>query len=407
MWGIRVIVPASLRSSVLSQLHETHPGVVRMKSLARQHVWWPGIDSDIEQLSKSCTSCAVNRDNPAVAPLHPWSFPEKPWQRIHMDLAGPFLGSMWLIIVDAFTKWPEVFRLGKDSTSANVISFVRETFSRFGLPETIVSDNGPQFVSSEFESFCVKNGVRHTTSSAYHPRSNGEAERFVRTFKSAMSASEMKGRDNLSLCQFLLTYRNTPHATTGASPSELMQKRKLRTGLDLIRPDVNSKVRSSQELQEEQFNGKSQVRAFHEGQSVWVKTFSKDTPKWSLGVIVRAVGPVSYEVRVGERVIKRHVDHILSGELSHFNCLSDRVVVDIPQQPDAVPSPSKPPALERTPIKSPQNQSPKQNPVASPVRVQEPTAAEVSASDADSSLNVSRYGRRREAPKRLTYDNFK
>jgi hypothetical protein len=164
LWGLRVVVPACLQSSVLSQLHDTHPGVVRMKSLARQHVWWPGIDQGIEQVAKSCVDCAAHRQNPAVAPLHPWSFPEQPWQRIHMDLAGPFLNSMWLIVVDAHSKWPEVVRLGNDTTSAKIINSVREMFSRWGLPETLVTDNGPQFVSKEFEMFCKKNGVRHTTS---------------------------------------------------------------------------------------------------------------------------------------------------------------------------------------------------------------------------------------------------
>lgn len=198
-----------------------------MKAIARQVMWWPGIDVDIEKQVKSCTECAVHRDNPSVAPLHPWSFPEKPWQRIHVDLAGPFLSNMWLIMVDAHSKWPEVVKLGNNSTSSNVIVKIREMFSRFGIPETIVSDNGPQFVSEEFERFCKKNGIRHTTSSAYHPRSNGEAERFIRAFKSSMSKGE--GNDNLSLCNFLLSYRTTPHATTGVAPAEVLLKSKPRT----------------------------------------------------------------------------------------------------------------------------------------------------------------------------------
>jgi hypothetical protein len=133
MWGIRVVIPKSLRDQVLKQLHETHPGVVRMKSLARSHVWWPGIDSDIDLLVKSCTSCAVNRENPAVAPLHPWSIPERAWQRLHIDLAGPFLNNMWLIMVDAYSKWPEVYKLGKDSSSAHVIQCIRESIARMAF----------------------------------------------------------------------------------------------------------------------------------------------------------------------------------------------------------------------------------------------------------------------------------
>jgi hypothetical protein len=255
MWGLRVVVPSSLKENVLSLLHETHPGVVRMKSMARQYVWWPSIDSDIEQVAKSCLQCAVTRPNPAVAPLHPWQYPERPWQRLHMDLAGPFMNNMWLLIVDAHSKWPEVYKLGKDITSQSVINSVRECFSRFGIPETIVTDNGRQFVSREFEHFCNSNGIRHTTSSAYHPRSNGEAERFVRTFKEAMT-SRGNNDSNLSLCQFLMNYRVTPHSTTGVAPCELLMKRNLRTLLDLIRPDVSADVRFKQRGQEEQFNNK-------------------------------------------------------------------------------------------------------------------------------------------------------
>ncbi|XP_011167523.1 uncharacterized protein K02A2.6-like [Solenopsis invicta] len=146
-WGVQVVIPKSLRDQVLIQLHETHPGVVRMKSLARSHVWWPGIDSGIDSLVKSCTSCTVNRDNPAVAPLHPWSIPERAWQRLHIDLAGPFLNNMWLIMIDAYSKWPEIYKLGKDLLSAHVIQGIQESIARYGIPNTIVSDNGPQFVS--------------------------------------------------------------------------------------------------------------------------------------------------------------------------------------------------------------------------------------------------------------------
>jgi len=181
MRGVRVVSPSALQSKVLSQLHETHPGIVRMKSLARQVVWWPGIDKSIENLVKSCPACSAHQDSPPVAPLYPWSYPDRPWQRLHIDLAGPFLDNMLLVVVDAHSKWPEVFRLKNNTTSVRVIECLREAISRFGIPDTIVSDNGRQFVSDEFNQFCASNGIRHAGSSAYHPRSNGDAERFVKT----------------------------------------------------------------------------------------------------------------------------------------------------------------------------------------------------------------------------------
>ena len=82
-----------------------------MKSIARSYFWWPGLDKDNEDLSKSCTVCQSIKQFPAVAPLHPWVWPAKPWQRIHLDFAGPFAGKYFLIGLDTHSKWPEVFEM--------------------------------------------------------------------------------------------------------------------------------------------------------------------------------------------------------------------------------------------------------------------------------------------------------
>ena len=98
-----------------------------------------------------------------MAPLHPWAWPEKTWQRVHLDFAGPFQGSMFLIAVDAHSKWPEVYSMS--STSAlKTIERLRLLFAAFGLPEQVVTDNGPQFVSVDFERFLRANGIRHIQS---------------------------------------------------------------------------------------------------------------------------------------------------------------------------------------------------------------------------------------------------
>jgi len=167
------------------------------------------------------------------------------------------------------------------------------------------------------QSFCTGNGVRHTTNSAYHPRSNGEAERFIRTFKNSIKKSS---GDNLSLCSFLLNYRVTPHAMTGVSPSELLFKVKPKTLLDLVKPDPGAKVRQQQELMAE--SGPVGVCEFHSGDHVWVQTHSKNEDKWTVGVIVQPLGPLSYDVQVGEKKIKRHVDHIISAAAAPFPCSS-------------------------------------------------------------------------------------
>ena len=149
LWGMRVIIPGRFRQQVLSELHQSHPGIVRMKSMARIYVWWPGMDHDIEALVRDCVSCSQSRDCPQMAPLHPWEYPRNPWQRLHVDFAGPFCARMWLIVVDAQTKWPEVIPM-ETITTTKTEQALRTIFAHWGLPKQIVSDNGPQFTSEEF-----------------------------------------------------------------------------------------------------------------------------------------------------------------------------------------------------------------------------------------------------------------
>jgi len=119
---------------ILQELHQGHPGIVRMKSIAHSHVWWPKLDHDIESLSKSCEACQSVRSAPLVAPLHPWVWPARPWQRIHVDFAGPFKGHTFLIVVDAHSKWPEVIQMKSTIYLHTVHKLHRLSFS-YGLPE--------------------------------------------------------------------------------------------------------------------------------------------------------------------------------------------------------------------------------------------------------------------------------
>eukprot|EP00731_Ephydatia_muelleri_P017067 Em0010g165a len=160
LWGIRVVVPQALQSKVLGELHKNHPGVVRMKALARSYVWWPGLDNDIEHHVKNCQPCQTVRNSPPSAPLHPWLWPTRPWQRVHVDFAGPFQGKMFLLVVDAHSKWPEVVNMTTTSAQCT-IEELRRMFASYGIPEQLVSDNGPQFVSGCFEEFMKMNGVKH------------------------------------------------------------------------------------------------------------------------------------------------------------------------------------------------------------------------------------------------------
>ncbi|XP_031433817.1 uncharacterized protein K02A2.6-like [Clupea harengus] len=174
MWGIRVVIPPKLRHRVLSELHTGHPLYV----VARNRRQRPA--------SKTCQSCQLTQKAPGPSPLHPWTWPGAPWQRIHVDFAGPFQGHMFMVVVDAHSKWPEV-HLMSSTTTFKTIQVLRGLFSRYGLPEVLISDNGHQFTLSEFDTFMKGNGVKHIRSAPFHPATNGLAEHFVQTFKHSMN----------------------------------------------------------------------------------------------------------------------------------------------------------------------------------------------------------------------------
>ena len=152
--------PIKYQIQVLNELHSGHLGVVKMKALARSYVWWPGMDKAIEQMTKECKGCQLAQKNAETAPLHLWEWPARPWQQIHVDFAGPFLGEMFLVVVDAHSKWPEVVKMNS-TTATKTVEELRELFTTHGLPEQLVSDNAPQFVAEEFRSFMRSNDIKH------------------------------------------------------------------------------------------------------------------------------------------------------------------------------------------------------------------------------------------------------
>ena len=116
---------------VMEELHETHPGIVRMKSLARSYVWWPDMNVELERKVRACTDCQTSRPPATVAPLHPWEWPTQPWVRLHLDYAGPFEDRMFLVLVDAHSKWTEVVPV-RAATSTVTIQELRAIFATHG-----------------------------------------------------------------------------------------------------------------------------------------------------------------------------------------------------------------------------------------------------------------------------------
>ncbi len=310
-----------VRKLLLKDLHGIHVGISRMKSLARRYFWWPKLDTELEDLVKSCDICQKTRHNPPKAPLHPWEWPEKPWSRIHIDYAGPFMGTMLLIITDAHSKWLDV-HITNSATAQSTISKLRQSFAIFGLPKKIVSDNAAVFTGSEFQNFLSMNGIQHCRSSPYHPSTNGLAERTVQSVKEGIS--RLNGPLETRLQRFLFSYRITPHTVTGKSPAEMMFGRSLRCRFDALFPDVSIKTTNNQLKQKQCHDMHSSDRCFKPGDTVYYCDFTHPQPKWSPGTILEAIGPVSFEIKREEgTVIRRHIDHIKTHNITIDESASD------------------------------------------------------------------------------------
>ena len=336
LWGARIIIPPKLRNSIIEELHSGHAGSTRMKELARSYLWWPNLDKDLEEVSHSCPSCLALRSTPGKAELHPWEWPTQPWHRIHVDYAGPVNSNYFLIIVDAHSKWVEVYPT-KGPTTKDTVQCLNHTFATFGLPVSIVSDNGPCFTSSDFRDFCQNRGIKHITTAVYKPSTNGLAERMVQSFKRSLRSSTTDVK--LTVDKFVFNYRMTPHSTTGVSPAELMFGRKLRSRLDLLWPteQVARRVAEKQATQKENYCKYPRKVSFTPTAPILVRNYSSGA-KWIPATIREQTGPLSYKCELPTGgLIKRHQDQIISGSPSPHK---DPIMVQPPlRESSEIPDP--------------------------------------------------------------------
>ena len=294
-----------------------------MKGLARSTCWWPGLDNDIEKFVKGCRACNLASPDPRKSKLSLWPQAKENFKRVHVDLFGPVGGRNFLILIDAFSKWIEVFLM--DSTdSQSVLEKLREVFARFGIPKTIVSDNGRQFVSFEFENFCKRNGIVHKTSAPYHPETNGAAENAVGMIKRGLikMLSDTKNCKETStlLSRYMLGYRNAVHSSTGESPAVLMLNRRVRIRLDMLKPnDRSASSRARDHLV--RYHGGKRLQNFAEGEKVYVRDYRQvNKKKWIEAVVLNYEGKKVYRCEVESgKVWRRHVDQIKARELEQID----------------------------------------------------------------------------------------
>ena len=218
----RIIKPSGQRPEILEQIHKGHQGIVKCREHAASSVWWPGLSRDIEELVNNCTECRKLRTQRAQ-PLMPSSLPDMPWQKVGTDLFE-WNKQTYLLIVDS--RFIEIARLSRP-TAEQVIHWTKSIFARHGIPEILISDNGPQFGSEMYSEFATEYQFQHLTSSHYFPQSNGEAERAVGTVKRLLN------RENDPYLA-LMAYHATP-LQNGYSPAELLMSQRLRTTVPITR----------------------------------------------------------------------------------------------------------------------------------------------------------------------------
>jgi hypothetical protein len=321
-YGNRLVIPVSLQAEVLKSLHKAHQGVTKMLQRAESAVFWPGIRRRVEDQSMACEPCRRAERAGRKEPLIPTPIPVYPFQKLGMDLFH-LDGVDYLMVVDYFSKWPIVRELTL-TTSRTVILALRGIFSDWGTPETIVSDNGPQFNAKEFKQFCLGRGINPVNSSPLHPSGNGQVERVIGTVKTMIKRS-IQG--NTDWYEGLTALRNTPIDGGMLSPARLLQGRTLRDTLPIPLEQYLVKGYDCDRVRELLGDRQSSQKHYHDahagperaqlksGQEVMFRTAKGN---WIPGRVIRLVGDRSYEIRnaVGLEFRRNRVDIRESGAFS-------------------------------------------------------------------------------------------
>ncbi|XP_068695963.1 uncharacterized protein [Montipora foliosa] len=319
----RVVVPSSLRSHVLQNLHAAHQGTSMMEQRARAIVYWPGMSSDIRNIRDGCADCNRNAPTQAATPPLPTTPPSTPFEAMFADFFT-YGGRHYLVIGDRLSGWVEVFGSPAGTTlagAAGLIRHLRSFFATFGVPEELSSDSGPEFTAGCTEAFLRLWGVRHRVSSAHFPQSNGRAEVAVKSAKRLLM-SNTGPTGSLDHDRFLcamLQLRNTPDPDCNISPAQIIFGRPLRDTLSFVNwlekfsnPNVRPLWRQAWAAKEEALRSRISrtteslkehsrpLRPLVLGERVFLQNQQGTSPnKWDRsGIVVESPGHDQYQVKI-------------------------------------------------------------------------------------------------------------
>ena len=224
----QIVVPENLHQTVIDLAHEGHQGIEKTKSLLREKVWFPGINSEVEKKVKSCLACQATTIETKREPLNMSPLPKEPWQQISADFKELSDGGYLLVLYDDYSRYPIVEFIPSVSEPV-VIPRLHKIFAEFGVPAQVRTDNGPPFNGKEFKSFAKSSGFEHRKITPKWPQANGEVERFMRTIKKTIEAAIVEHRPwEHELHDMLRNYRATPHSSTGKPPATALFNRPMR-----------------------------------------------------------------------------------------------------------------------------------------------------------------------------------
>lgn len=248
-----------MQSEMLQAIHSSHLGKEKCKRRARDVLYWPGMNSQIESVVSSCETCNTYQRANTKEPLHPHPVPKRPWERVGADLYE-LNSHSYLILVDYYSGFIEVEQL-HDTRSERIITRCKAHFARYGIPDTLISDNGPQFSSEAFMQFARDYHFKHCTSSPRYPQSNGMAEKAVQTAKSLIKKA-MHDKKDIYLA--LLEYRNTPLNDKLGSPVQRLMGRRTKTLIPTTEQLLKPKIIKPEIVQQEITKSKKRQKYYYD-----------------------------------------------------------------------------------------------------------------------------------------------
>ena len=229
-----LVIPKAWRYTILVETHDKmgHQGNNRMYSLIKRQYYWKGMAKDVKDYIQRCPVCRQEKARVQSYPLHMTEIPDRPFDKIAMDLVTDFTESNKgnkhiLTIIDLLTGWPEVIPIPNKSADTITKAFIRHYLPRHLCPRFILSDNGTEFKNQIFDKVTKDLGIERIFSAPYHPQSNGKLETFHKFLKLTLKKMCGEDQDNWDdyIEQVLGTYRGVPNLTTGESPFYLVYGR--------------------------------------------------------------------------------------------------------------------------------------------------------------------------------------